>query len=245
MDYLGPQSNSLGFVLAVEKLLGLEAQMPERVTNIRVLLAELHRLTSHLVWLGTHGMEVGAISVLLYCLSEREQLLNINELIAGFRHVPELPPHRRAARGSADAGSTRRSRRSSIGSPADRRLRGSADEEPHLAEAHARGRRRPHREHARSQTGWSARSRAPPACPTTSAGRSRTSTTRPTTSTCRRSTRRRRLRALPGTHRGDAREREDRAARRSTASRRSATGPSDYRASCRRRRTRSTRRWKR
>jgi NADH-quinone oxidoreductase subunit D len=86
MDYLGPQSNSLGYVMSVEKLLGLE--MPERVTNIRVLLAELQRISSHLVWLGTHGMEVGAVTVLLYALQERELLLNINELIAGFRMFP-------------------------------------------------------------------------------------------------------------------------------------------------------------
>jgi NADH-quinone oxidoreductase subunit D len=86
MDYLGPQSNSMGYILAVEKLLGIE--MPERVTNIRVLLMELQRISSHLIWLGTHGMEVGAITMLLYCLQERELLLNINELIAGFRLFP-------------------------------------------------------------------------------------------------------------------------------------------------------------
>src|SRR5262245_26605993 len=86
MDYLGPQSNSLGYVMAVEKLLGIE--MPERVTNIRVLIAELQRMSSHLIWLGTHGMEVGAVTVLLYCLRERELLLNINELLAGFRMFP-------------------------------------------------------------------------------------------------------------------------------------------------------------
>jgi NADH-quinone oxidoreductase subunit D len=86
MDYLGAQSNSLGFCLSVEKLLGLE--MPERVTNIRVLIAELSRLSSHLVWLGTHGMEIGAISVMMYCFREREQLLNMNEMLAGFRMFP-------------------------------------------------------------------------------------------------------------------------------------------------------------
>src|SRR5689334_4933609 len=88
MDYLGAQSNSLGYVLAVEKVLGIEGQMPERVTNIRVLIAELQRIASHLIWLGTHGMEVGAVTILLYCLQERELLLNINELIAGFRLFP-------------------------------------------------------------------------------------------------------------------------------------------------------------
>jgi NADH-quinone oxidoreductase subunit D len=88
MDYLGAQSNSLAFCLSVERLIGLESQMPERVTAIRVLIAELQRLSSHLVWLGTHGMEVGAVSVMLYCFREREQLLNLNEMLAGFRMFP-------------------------------------------------------------------------------------------------------------------------------------------------------------
>jgi NADH-quinone oxidoreductase subunit D len=88
MDYLGPQSNSLAFCLSVERLLGLESAMPDRVTYIRVLIAELQRLSSHLVWLGTHGMEIGAISVMMYCFREREQLLNINEMLAGFRMFP-------------------------------------------------------------------------------------------------------------------------------------------------------------
>jgi NADH-quinone oxidoreductase subunit D len=86
MDYLAAQSNSLAYALSVEKLLGLE--MPERVQNIRVLLAELQRISSHLVWLGTHAMEIGAISVMMYCFRERELLMNINELIAGFRMFP-------------------------------------------------------------------------------------------------------------------------------------------------------------
>jgi NADH-quinone oxidoreductase subunit D len=86
MDYLGAQSNSLSYALAVEKLLGLE--MPQRVKDIRVLIAELQRLSSHLIWLGTHGMEIGAVSMLFYAVRERELLLNINELIAGFRFFP-------------------------------------------------------------------------------------------------------------------------------------------------------------
>jgi NADH-quinone oxidoreductase subunit D len=86
MDYLGAQSNSLAYALSVEKLLGL--QMPERVMNIRVLMAELQRISSHLVWLGTHAMEIGAVSVMMYCFRERELLLNINELVAGFRMFP-------------------------------------------------------------------------------------------------------------------------------------------------------------
>src|ERR671912_2223302 len=86
MDYLGAQSNSLAFVLAVEKMLGLE--MPDRVKWIRVLIAELQRISSHLVWFGTHAMEVGAITAMLYAFRERELLMNINELLAGFRFFP-------------------------------------------------------------------------------------------------------------------------------------------------------------
>jgi NADH-quinone oxidoreductase subunit D len=86
MDYLSAQSNSMAFCMSVERLLGVE--LPERVRAIRVLLAELQRINSHLVWLGTHGMEVGAVSVMLYCFRERELLLNINEMIAGFRLFP-------------------------------------------------------------------------------------------------------------------------------------------------------------
>src|SRR5438874_3498526 len=86
MDYLAAQSNSLAYVLSVEKLLDLE--MPQRVKDIRVLIAELQRMASHLVWIGTHAMEIGAVSMLFYAIRERELLLNINELVAGFRFFP-------------------------------------------------------------------------------------------------------------------------------------------------------------
>src|SRR6186713_476310 len=86
MDYLGAQSNSYAYALSVEKLLSLE--MPDRVKWIRILLVELQRINSHLVWLGTHAMDLGAVSVMLYCFRERELILNINELIAGFRMFP-------------------------------------------------------------------------------------------------------------------------------------------------------------
>jgi NADH-quinone oxidoreductase subunit D len=88
MDYLSAQSNSLAFCLSVERLIGLESAMPDRVIWIRVLIAELQRLASHLVWLGTHAMEIGAISVMMYCFREREQLLDLNERLAGFRMFP-------------------------------------------------------------------------------------------------------------------------------------------------------------
>ena len=86
MDYLGAQSNSLAYVLAVEKLLGLD--MPQRVKDIRVCIVELQRLASHLLWIGTHAMEIGAVSMLFYAVRERELIMNINELIAGFRFFP-------------------------------------------------------------------------------------------------------------------------------------------------------------
>jgi NADH-quinone oxidoreductase subunit D len=86
MDYLSAQSNSLAYILSCERLLGIE--VPERVEWIRVLIAELQRINSHLVWLGTHALDLGAASVLMYCFRERELLLNINEMLAGFRMFP-------------------------------------------------------------------------------------------------------------------------------------------------------------
>ena len=87
-DYLAAQSNSLAFCLSVEKVLGLE--MPERVNAIRVLIAELQRISSHLVWFGTHAMEIGAITGMLYAFREREILMNLNELMGGFRFFPSF-----------------------------------------------------------------------------------------------------------------------------------------------------------
>ena len=88
MDYLGAQSNSLAFCLSVERLLGVEEQMPQRVKDIRILLVELQRIASHLVSLGTHALEIGAVTVVMYCFNEREKIMNINEMIAGFRMFP-------------------------------------------------------------------------------------------------------------------------------------------------------------
>jgi NADH-quinone oxidoreductase subunit D len=83
MDYLAPLSNNLGFCLAVEKLLDLE--IPPRAQWIRVLLTELTRIQSHLVWLGTHAIDLGAMSVFLYCFREREDILRIFEMVSGQR----------------------------------------------------------------------------------------------------------------------------------------------------------------
>ena len=86
MDYLSPMINELGYCLAVEKLLGLE--IPPKAQWMRVLLAELTRINSHLVWLGTHAMDIGALSVFLYCFREREDLLRLFEALAGQRMFP-------------------------------------------------------------------------------------------------------------------------------------------------------------
>jgi NADH-quinone oxidoreductase subunit D len=83
IDYLSFQNNELVFVLAVEKLLAIE--VPSRATWMRMLLAELNRIHSHLVWLGTAALELGAISMFWYCFRERDRILDLFELVAGFR----------------------------------------------------------------------------------------------------------------------------------------------------------------
>jgi NADH-quinone oxidoreductase subunit D len=83
IDYLAPLSNNLGFCLAAEKLLGIE--VPKRAQYIRVLLTELTRITSHLVWLGTHAIDLGAMSVFLYSFREREEIMKIYEYVSGQR----------------------------------------------------------------------------------------------------------------------------------------------------------------
>jgi NADH-quinone oxidoreductase subunit D len=83
IDYLSFQNNELVFVLAVEKL--LEIEVPPRATWMRMLLAELNRIHSHLVWLGTAALELGAISMFWYCFRERDRILDLFELVAGSR----------------------------------------------------------------------------------------------------------------------------------------------------------------
>jgi NADH-quinone oxidoreductase subunit D len=83
IDYLNPLGNNLAYCLAVEKLLGLE--IPKRAQYIRVMMVELQRISSHLVWLGTHAIDLGAMSVFLYCFREREEILKIFEFVAGQR----------------------------------------------------------------------------------------------------------------------------------------------------------------
>ena len=86
MDYLNPLGNNLVYVMAAEKLLELE--IPERAQVIRVLMCELQRIASHMVWLGTHCLDIGAMSVFFYCFRQREKILNLIEAASGGRLTP-------------------------------------------------------------------------------------------------------------------------------------------------------------
>ncbi len=102
MDYLSPLNNNLAYSLAVEKLLGIEDEVNDKIKYTRVILAELQRIASHLVWLGSSALDLGAQSMFLYCMREREMILDICELISGVRMMTsyicpgglqaELPP---------------------------------------------------------------------------------------------------------------------------------------------------------
>ncbi len=85
-DYVSAPQNNLGCVLAFEKICGLQA--PERAQYWRVIMAELSRIASHLVWLGTHALDIGALSISLYCFRERELILDILRPSA----APDSPP---------------------------------------------------------------------------------------------------------------------------------------------------------
>jgi NADH-quinone oxidoreductase subunit D len=85
-DYMGASSNSLVYCLAAEKLMDVE--VPERAQIVRVIMAELSRIFSHLFWLGTHAHDIGAMTPLFYCLREREEIMNLFELTAGGRLMP-------------------------------------------------------------------------------------------------------------------------------------------------------------
>jgi NADH-quinone oxidoreductase subunit D len=85
MDYLASMFNETGYAMAVEKLLGVSADIPSRATTIRILMMELNRISSHLVWLATTGLELGALSMMIYGFREREYILDIFELASGLR----------------------------------------------------------------------------------------------------------------------------------------------------------------
>jgi NADH-quinone oxidoreductase subunit D len=85
MDYLANLFNELGYCLAVEKLLGITDEVPERASAVRVILTELNRISSHLVWLATSGMELGSTTAMIYGFRERESILDILEHVTGLR----------------------------------------------------------------------------------------------------------------------------------------------------------------
>lgn len=86
MDYLNSNGNNLAHALAVEKLLGCE--IPKRAQYLRVILAELSRIASHCVWLGTHALDLGAMTPFFYIFQQREYILDMNEMMAGVRMMP-------------------------------------------------------------------------------------------------------------------------------------------------------------
>ena len=86
MDYLNPLGNNLVYVMAAEKLLQIE--IPERAQTIRVLMCELQRIASHMVWLGTHALDIGAMTVFFFCFRQREKILNLIEACSGGRMTP-------------------------------------------------------------------------------------------------------------------------------------------------------------
>jgi NADH dehydrogenase I D subunit len=90
-DYLSPPINNLAYALAVERLMDVE--VPPRASALRVIMSELARLTSHLVWMGTSGLELGSMSMLMYCFRERDTIMDLNEEISGFRmHTSYIRP---------------------------------------------------------------------------------------------------------------------------------------------------------
>jgi hypothetical protein len=123
IDYVSFQNNELVFVLAIEKLLGME--IPEKARWMRTLLCELNRIHSHLVWLGTGALELGAISVFWYCFRERDQILDLFALL----------PDRRAGRGHPTRLLSRVPPVRGVDAEGDRRLRGAAVPERDLARA--------------------------------------------------------------------------------------------------------------
>ena len=209
MDYLSPFFNETAYCLGVEKLLGITDEVPERATTIRVLMMELNRIASHLVWLATGGMELGALSAMLYGFREREVILDIFEMITGLRmnHAYVRPG---GVAQDLPAGAVEKIREFlRVHAEAGRRVRGLLTGQP-IWQQRTQG--VGYLDVAGCMAlGITGPCCARPACRGTCARPSRTAATRPTTSTCR-PRRRRLLRALPGPDGRDARVAEDRRA---------------------------------
>ena len=108
LDYVSMMCNEHAYVLAIERLLGIEP--PERAQYIRVMFDEITRILNHLMWLGAHGLDIGAMTVFLLCFKEREELMDVYEAVSGHAHARDLlPPGRRVPRSArVDAAGTRR-----------------------------------------------------------------------------------------------------------------------------------------
>ena len=134
MDYLSPISNNIGFVLAVEKLLGIE--VPPRARVLRVLLCELSRLSAHLLWLGTHALDIGAGTVFFYTYQQREMLYDLFEWLTGARLTTSYP--RIGGHGARHPGGLAPGGQGlAAGVPRqDRRVRQPADQQQDLAQPH-------------------------------------------------------------------------------------------------------------
>src|SRR5947208_11982306 len=85
LDYLAPLANNVAYVLAVEKLMGIEKQLPPRCQFIRVICCELARLSSHLLGIGAFGIDMGAVTVFMHTFTEREKIYNLIESLTGAR----------------------------------------------------------------------------------------------------------------------------------------------------------------
>ena len=206
MDYLAPLFNNLGFSLAVERLLGIE--VPLRGQYLRVIMCELCRLASHLLWYGTGGLDLGATSAFMYAWRDREKLLDINELVSGVRmHTSFIRVGGLMADVPDDV--LRAGRRGHQDLPeAHRRARAADHQEPDLPAAHDRA-RHAQRSRTRWRTGPPARCCAAAGCRTTCARLSPTAHTTTSISTSRSEAHRRRVRPLSGAHAGDAGVAED------------------------------------
>ena len=138
MDYLASYFNIHAYTMSVEKLLGLE--VPDRAQYIRVIMSELNRITSHLVWLGTSGLELGAMTVFFYTYREREKALDLGEMIAGERMNTRFFQVGGCADDMPAGFEQRAARVHRRDARAHRRVRGPADGQPDLDRPHPRRR---------------------------------------------------------------------------------------------------------
>ena len=180
MDYASPLSNELVFSMAVERILDLE--LPERATWIRMLLVELNRMSSHLLFQATNGMDLGAVSMMIYGWRERELTLRLLETITGLRMNHNYIRPGGVAADLPDGWEHDVLELCEQVERGRRRVRHAAQREPDLARAHGRRRRDRHPAGARPRRDR-ARSCGPPGSPGTCARRSPTSRTTTSTST--------------------------------------------------------------